>query len=285
MAFKRVITLGKAFMTKVMGILNVTPDSFSDGGSFNSTDRALSQAINMIKDGADIIDVGGESTRPGAADVSLQEELDRVIPVIEKIKEEFDIQVSVDTSKAEVMHEALIKGADMVNDVRALQEPGALEVCAQADTMVCLMHMQGQPRSMQVKPEYDDVVKEVADFFSKRIEACTAAGLDRSKIILDPGFGFGKTLEHNLQLLAKLDDFKSFNLPILVGISRKKMIAELLNDAAIDVSIDVPTNERLSGSLSAAVIASMKGSAIIRVHDVKETVEALKIVKGVQSYA
>ncbi len=263
-------------MTKVMGILNVTPDSFSDGGSFNSTDRALSQAVNMIKDGADIIDVGGESTRPGAAEVSLQEELDRVMPVIEKIKSESDIQVSVDTSKAEVMQEALTQGVDMVNDVRALQELGALEVCVNADATVCLMHMQGQPRSMQVKPEYDDVVKEVADFFTKRIKACTAAGLDRNKIILDPGFGFGKTLEHNLQLLAKLDDFKSFDLPLLVGISRKRMIAELLNDTPVD--------ERLSGSLSAAVIASMKGSAIIRVHDVKETVEALKIVKGVQSY-
>ncbi|MEE9351721.1 MAG: dihydropteroate synthase, partial [Thiotrichaceae bacterium] len=251
-------------MTKVMGILNVTPDSFSDGGSFNSTERALSQAIRMVKEGADIIDVGGESTRPGAADVALQEELDRVIPVIEKIKEESDIEVSVDTSKAEVMHEALIQGADMVNDVRALQEPGALEVCAKADATVCLMHMQGQPRSMQLKPEYDDVVKEVAEFFSLRIKACIEAGLDRSKIILDPGFGFGKTLEHNLQLLAKLDDFTSFNLPILVGISRKKMIAELLDDAAIIPSFDVPTNERLFGSLSAAVIASMKGSAIIR---------------------
>ncbi len=262
--------------TQVMGILNVTPDSFSDGGSFNSTDLALSQALQMIKEGASIIDVGGESTRPGAADVSLQEELDRVVPVIEIIKNEVDIQVSADTSKAGVMREALVAGADMINDVRALQEPNTLTVCAEMNATVCLMHMQGQPRSMQVKPKYGDVVEEVANFFEQRIQTCVKAGIDKDRIILDPGFGFGKNLQHNLQLLAKLDNFSSFGLPILVGISRKRMIGELLDDA--DVS------DRLFGSLSAAVIATMKGSAIIRVHDVKETVEAIKVVNGVQSY-
>ena len=263
-------------MTKVMGILNVTPDSFSDGGSFTDLDLALRQAEKMIKDGASIIDVGGESTRPGAASTSVQEELDRIIPIVHKLRKETDIQISVDTSKAEVMYEALIHGADMINDVRALQEPNALSVCAKARTVVCLMHMQGKPRSMQVKPEYKNVVKEVGDFFTQRIHACIQGGIKRQKIILDPGFGFGKTLEHNLQLLAKLEDFKTFNLPILVGISRKSMIGEILDGA--------PVNKRLAGSLSAAIMAALKGSAIIRVHDVKETVEALKVVQGIQKY-
>ena len=263
-------------LIQIMGILNVTPDSFSDGGSFDTTDRALTQALKMVADGASIIDVGGESTRPGASDVSLQEELDRVIPVIQKIKNETNIVLSVDTSKAIVMKEALIAGADIVNDVRALQEPDALEVCAEFNTAVCLMHMQGQPRSMQNAPHYEDVVKEVSVFFEQRIKACVEAGINREKIILDPGFGFGKTLEHNLQLLAHLESFQSFGLPVLVGISRKKMIGELLNGASV--------GQRLMGSLSAAVIASMKGSAIIRVHDVKETVEVIKIVQGVKSY-
>ena len=271
-----VTKIENASITQVMGILNVTPDSFSDGGLYYSTDQALSQAMRMIKEGASIIDVGGESTRPGAVDVSLQEELDRVIPVIEKIKNETDIQLSVDTSKAQVMDEALKKGADMINDVKALQAPDTLAVCASAGARVCLMHMQGQPRSMQNKPSYQNVVKEVADFFTQRINVCLKAGMHRSQIILDPGFGFGKTLQHNLQLLAKLDDFSVFGMPILVGISRKRMISELLDDADVD--------DRLYGSLSAAVIAAMKGSAIIRVHDVKETVEAIKVVKGVQRY-
>ncbi len=271
-----VTKIENASITQVMGILNVTPDSFSDGGLYYSTDQALSQAMRMIKEGASIIDVGGESTRPWAVDVSLQEELDRVIPVIEKIKNETDIQLSVDTSKAQVMDEALKKGADMINDVKALQAPDTLAVCASAGARVCLMHMQGQPRSMQNKPSYQNVVKEVADFFTQRINVCLKAGMHRSQIILDPGFGFGKTLQHNLQLLAKLDDFSVFGMPILVGISRKRMISELLDDADVD--------DRLYGSLSAAVIAAMKGSAIIRVHDVKETVEAIKVVKGVQRY-
>lgn len=263
-------------MTKVMGILNVTPDSFSDGGSFDSLGTALHQARKMINDGADIIDIGGESTRPGAAQVSVMEELGRVIPVIEKIKLESDIQISVDTSKAEVMHEALKAGTDMINDVRALQEPGALEVCVQSGVSICLMHMQGQPSSMQDSPEYIDIIKEVSSFFDQRIKMCTDRGIERDRLVLDPGFGFGKTLEHNLQLLARLEDFNTFNLPILVGISRKSMLGAILDDA--------PVSARLSGSLSAAVIASMKGSAIIRVHDVKETVDALKIVKRIKHY-
>ena len=263
-------------MIKIMGILNVTPDSFSDGGAFNSRDRALAQAQKMTSEGADIIDIGGESTRPGAADVSPDEELERVIPVIEAIKTEFDYQVSVDTSKAVVMREALKAGADMINDVRALREPGALQACANSDVAICLMHMQGEPRSMQHAPTYHDVIQEVSDFFQQRIDACTTAGIDRSRLILDPGFGFGKTLEHNLELLAKLDKFKSFGLPLLTGISRKSMIGALLDNA--------PVEKRMIGSLSAAVIAAMKGSDIIRVHDVKETAEALTIVKRIQPY-
>ncbi len=263
-------------MIKIMGILNTTPDSFSDGGSFNTLNTAYAQAQRMIGEGADIIDVGGESTRPGAAEVSLAEELDRVIPVIEKIKSTCDISVSIDTSKPEVMSEALIAGVDMINDVRALREPGALEVCAQSKIPVCIMHMQGQPRSMQTKPEYTDIIKEVGQFFNSRIKACADAGIHKSRLILDPGFGFGKTLEHNLELLAKLDTFRSFGLPLLVGLSNKSMIGMLLDNA--------PVNDRLVGSLSAAVIASMKGSAIIRVHDVKATKDAIKIVEGVKRY-
>lgn len=259
-----------------MGILNTTPDSFSDGGSFNSLDTAYTQAQRMIGEGADIIDVGGESTRPGAADVSLAEELDRVIPVIEKIKSTCDIAVSIDTSKPEVMSEALIAGADMINDVRALQETGSLEVCSQSDVPVCIMHMQGLPRTMQTEPKYTNLIKEVTEFFNNRIQACEDAGISKSRLILDPGFGFGKTLDHNLELLANLDAFKSFGLPVLVGLSNKSMIGTLLDNAPVD--------DRLAGSLSAAVIASMKGSAIIRVHDVKATKDAIKVVEGVKRY-
>jgi dihydropteroate synthase len=257
-----------------MGILNVTPDSFSDGGKFITHCSALAQVERMINEGADIIDIGGESTRPGAPDVSAAEELDRVIPLIKKIKSEFDISVSVDTSKSAVMDEAIRAGVDMINDVRALQEEGALQVCANATIPVCLMHMQGTPRSMQKRPHYDNVVSEVSDFFARRIHACVEAGIEKNRLILDPGFGFGKTLEHNLELLSHLDHFLFYNLPLLVGISRKSMIGTLLGDA--------PVSERLFGSLSAAVIAAMKGAGIIRVHDVKATVEAMKIVDMIQ---
>lgn len=271
------VSTGKIYnMTQVMGILNVTPDSFSDGGRFSTIDSALFQAKQMIADGADIIDIGGESTRPGAASVSLSEEINRVIPVVEKLVAEFDTVISVDTSKAELMSLALSSGARMINDVRALQEEGALEACVDSDALICLMHMQGQPRTMQKEPIYIHIFNEVTAFFEDRIKACESAGIRRERLILDPGFGFGKTLEHNLELLAKLPQLSSFNLPLLVGLSRKSMLGALLDDA--------PVEERLNGSLSAAVVAAMKGSAIIRVHDVKETVEALKIVRGVQLY-
>lgn len=259
-----------------MGILNVTPDSFSDGGKFSQIDKALYQAEKMINNGADIIDVGGESTRPDAKKISLDEETDRVIPVIEKLITEFDVLISIDTSKASLMSHAIAVGVNMINDVRALQEEGALEACQQADVLVCLMHMQGTPETMQNRPEYGDILQDISLFFNKRIIACENAGIKRERLLLDPGFGFGKTLEHNLQLLAHLPYFAHFKQPLLVGLSRKSMLGVLLNAA--------PVTERLHASVSAAVIAALKGAAIIRVHDVKETVEALKIVQGVQHY-
>ena len=259
---------------QVMGILNATPDSFSDGGKHLGLDKALYHAETMLEEGASIIDVGGESTRPNAPDVSLNEELDRVIPIVERLKAEFDTYVSVDTSKAEVMTAAIQLGADMINDVRALQEDGALQACTDANVAICLMHMQGQPRTMQNQPTYTDVVTDIQQFFEARITACKAVGIERNRLLLDPGFGFGKTLEHNVQLLAQLDNFKSFNLPLLVGISRKSMIGALLNDAPVD--------QRVSASVAAAVIAAMKGASIIRVHDVKATSDAMNIVRAVK---
>lgn len=261
---------------KVMGILNVTPDSFSDGGKFSQLDKALYQAEKMINDGADIIDVGGESTRPDAKKVSLTEETERVLPVIERLVTEFDTLISIDTSKAALMKEAIAAGVGMVNDVRALQAQGALEACQHTDVQICLMHMQGTPQTMQHKPIYCDIMQEVAQFFTQRIDACVAAGIKRERLLLDPGFGFGKTLEHNLQLLGNLSYFSTFELPLLVGLSRKSMLGSLLNNALV--------TERLNASVAAAVIAAMKGATIMRVHDVKETVEALKIVQGVQHY-
>ena len=258
----------------IMGILNVTPDSFSDGGSHTSLDAALYHTKKMIKEGATIIDIGGESTRPNAPNVSLDEELGRVIPVVEKLKAEFDIFISVDTSKVAVMKAVIQLGADMINDVRALQEEGALQACADSDVPICLMHMQGQPRTMQSHPKYGDVLDDIRAFFEQRITACENIGIKRNRLILDPGFGFGKTLEHNVQLLSKLDDFTSFDLPLLVGISRKTMIGALLDDAPVD--------QRLQGSVSAAVIAAMKGANIIRVHDVQATADAMKIVRAIQ---
>ncbi len=196
----------------VMGILNVTPDSFSDGGKYNSLDNALAQAEKMIDAGVSIIDIGGESTRPGAPDVTLEEELERVIPAIKAIRARHDVWISIDTSKAEVMRQAVSAGADLINDVRALQEPGALEIAAEAGVPICLMHMQGQPRTMQSDPTYDDLLQDVSDFLQERIAACEAAGISKGKLILDPGFGFGKTLEHNYQLLAHLDKFHTLGL-------------------------------------------------------------------------
>ncbi len=258
----------------IMGILNVTPDSFSDGGKHNTIDTALYHAEKMLNEGASIIDIGGESTRPNAPDVALNEELDRVIPVVEKLKAEFDVVISVDTSKAAVMKAAIQLGADMINDVRALQGEGALQACADSDVPICLMHMQGQPRTMQTKPEYQDVITDIKAFFQQRIVDCEQAGIERNRLILDPGFGFGKTLDHNVALLAGLEQFADLGLPLLVGISRKTMIGALLDDAPVD--------QRLYGSVSAAVIAAMKGANILRVHDVKATADAIKIVQAVR---
>ncbi|AIS53903.1 dihydropteroate synthase [Vibrio coralliilyticus] len=259
---------------QVMGILNVTPDSFSDGGKYNSLENAMIQAEKMINAGVSIIDIGGESTRPGAPDVALEEELIRVIPVIKAIRERFDVWISIDTSKAEVMRQAVKAGADIINDVRALQEPGALEVAAESGLPVCLMHMQGQPRTMQANPHYDDLLKEVGKFLQERVQACEAKGMKKSQLILDPGFGFGKTLEHNYHMLANLEQFHQFGLPLLAGMSRKSMLFKLLDKAPA---------ECVAASVSCATIAAMKGAQIIRVHDFEQTLDAVKIVSMVQS--
>jgi dihydropteroate synthase len=260
---------------QVMGILNVTPDSFSDGGKFATFDKALAQVEQMILDGADIIDIGGESTRPGAIDVSEEDELVRVIPLLKAIKSNFDIKVSIDTSKAEVMSQAIAYSADIINDVRALQNEGCLAVLAQSDVPVCLMHMQGLPRSMQVNPQYNDVIGDIKQFFIERIKICENAGIKRNRIILDPGFGFGKTLEQNYQLLAQLNQFNDLGLPLLSGTSRKSMIGNLL---ARDI------DERLAGSIATAIIAAQQNATIIRVHDIKETVDALKVLSMTAKY-
>ncbi len=254
---------------RVMGILNTTPDSFSDGGRFTRLDRALEQVERMVAAGADIIDVGGESTRPGAAPVAAQEEIERVVPVIEAIMERFEVPVSVDTSKAEVMRAAVAAGATMINDVRALREPGALEAAAETKAEVFLMHMRGEPRTMQNDPRYDDVVAEVLAFLEERVEACVAAGISRERIGIDPGFGFGKALTHNLTLLRELERFKGPGLPLLVGLSRKSMFGALTGRAPA---------ERVSASVAAAALAAWMGADIVRVHDVAETVDALKVV-------
>lgn len=251
----------------VMGILNVTPDSFSDGGHFNQIERAMAHARQMVSDGATLIDIGGESTRPGAPDVNEQEELDRVIPVVERLVAELDVMVSLDTSKAAVMREGCKAGAHLINDVRALLEPGALAVAAEADVPVCLMHMQGQPRTMQAEPHYDDLLGEVRAFFDERIAACLAAGIRRQQLLLDPGYGFGKTLAHNYQLLAQQSKLLDYQLPLLVGMSRKSMIGHLLGR---------PVDDRLAGSLACALIGMQYGARIIRVHDVRETMDALR---------
>ncbi|CAH0216495.1 Dihydropteroate synthase [Erwinia aphidicola] len=258
----------------VMGILNVTPDSFSDGGKHNELIQALTHANEMINAGATIIDVGGESTRPGAADVSVEQELERVIPVVEAIAQRFEVWISVDTSKPEVIRESARVGAHIINDIRSLQEPGALAAAAETGLPVCLMHMQGEPKTMQQSPQYHDVLRDVDQFFVEHIARCEAAGIKKSQLLLDPGFGFGKNLSHNYQLLAHLADYHRFGLPLLVGMSRKSMIGQLLN---------VGPSQRLTGSLACAVIAAMQGAHILRVHDVKETVEAMRVVEATQS--
>ena len=256
----------------IMGILNVTPDSFSDGGQFLDPKIALKRAVQLLDDGATILDIGGESTRPGAPDVSLEDELARVIPAIKAIRQHSDCVISIDTSKAQVMEQAILAGADIVNDVRALQEIDALETVAQyEDVAICLMHMQGQPRSMQSAPHYDNLFADINMFFSERIKACETAGIKFERLILDPGFGFGKTLSHNYQILARFDDFNKLGLPLLAGLSRKSMIGNLLNR---------DTNERLAGSLAGALIAAQNGAKIIRVHDVKETADVLGVYQA-----
>ncbi|ARB83589.1 MULTISPECIES: dihydropteroate synthase [Yersinia] len=261
-------------LPQVMGILNVTPDSFSDGGNHNNLDKALQHAQSMLSAGATLIDIGGESTRPGAAQVSEQEELDRVVPVVEALAKRFDVWLSVDTSKAAVITESAQAGAHLINDIRSLQEPGALDAAAKTGLPVCLMHMQGQPQSMQQSPHYDDLLADVNQFFEHHIARCVAAGIAKSKLLLDPGFGFGKNLAHNYQLLARLAELHHFELPLLVGMSRKSMVGQLLH---------VPPQQRVIGSVACAVIAAMQGAQIVRVHDVKETVEAMRIVEATLS--
>lgn len=253
-----------------MGVLNVTPDSFSDGGQFTQKEIAIHRAIEMVNQGADIIDIGGESTRPGASEVSLEEELLRTIPIIESLRQKIKQKISIDTSKPEVMKAAIEAGVSLVNDVNALQNPGALENVCDTQVDVCLMHMQGKPRTMQQNPKYKNVIDDIKDFFDQRILACKEYGIDESRIILDPGFGFGKTFEHNLEIMNRFSEFKSFGLRLLSGLSRKSMIGEMLNNAEV--------SDRVIGSVTAAIITVQNGADIIRVHDVSETQDALDIL-------
>jgi dihydropteroate synthase len=262
----------------VMGILNITTDSFSDGGELFDgdeplMDRVLARAEQMLLAGAKILDVGGESTRPGAEPLSTQAELDRVIPVVEALAGNFDIIISVDTSTAEVMHHAAAAGVHMINDVRALEREGALEAACATKLPVCLMHMKGEPVNMQDDPQYQDVVAEVTDYLKSRVRVCIAAGIQQDRIVVDPGFGFGKSTHHNLVLLKDLSSFERLGLPIMVGLSRKRTVGDLT---------DQPVDRRLHGSVAAAVIAVMNGAAIVRVHDVRATVEALKFADAVR---
>lgn len=255
---------------QVMGILNVTPDSFSDGGRYVQPRQAIAQGLRLIDEGADILDIGGESTRPGAASVPVQEEMDRVLPVIEALARETDTPLSVDTSNPEVMRAAVAVGARLINDVRALRMPGALEAAAATGVPVCLMHMRGEPRTMQVSPCYGpDVVGEVMAFLAERIAACEAVGIDRTRLWIDPGFGFGKDLTHNLALLAQLDRLRLLQCPVVVGLSRKSMLGQMLGGNAV--------SERLPASLAGALWAAARGAAVVRVHDVRATVDALRI--------
>lgn len=258
----------------VMGILNATPDSFSDGGQYNTLDASLSRAEAMLEAGASILDVGGESTRPGAQSVTPQQELDRVAPLVEALVTRFDCIVSVDTSAPQVMVETAALGAGLLNDVRSLQREGALQAAAQTGLPVCLMHMRGEPQTMQNAPHYADVAVEVAQFLQHRIDACVAAGIGRKQILLDPGFGFAKNLKHNFELFQRMPELHTLGLPLLVGVSRKSMIGQVL---------DKPVDERLYGSLALAVMALERGAKIIRVHDVVQTMDALKLFQAVQA--
>ena len=259
----------------VMGVVNVTPDSFSDGGLFLDPEEAIGQARRMAAQGAGIIDIGGESTRPGAEPVDVDEELERVIPVVEALVAEIDLPISVDTSKPVVMRAAIAAGASMINDVLALQAPGAIDAVAGSSVAVCLMHMQGRPRTMQAAPRYDEVVRDVHHFLVERVRACEIDGIDRSRLVIDPGFGFGKTLEHNLALLAALGEFCRDGLPVLAGLSRKSMIGQLTGR---------PAGERLAGSVALAALAAERGAAIVRAHDVAETVDAVRIAAALRRW-
>ena len=256
-----------------MGVLNVTPDSFSDGGVFFTPEKAVERALQMVDEGVAIIDVGGESTRPGAEPVSVDEELDRVIPVIEALNGLLPVPLSIDSRRPKVMQAAVQAGAGLINDVNALQQPGAVEAAARLGVPVCLMHMQGEPESMQDSPGYDEPVTEIRDFLLARADACMDAGISRESILIDPGFGFGKTVEHNLKLLRELERFVDTGFPVLVGLSRKSMIGKLL---------DLPVERRLQPSIALAVIAAWKGAAVIRCHDVRETREAVDMCSAVR---
>jgi len=259
---------------QVMGVLNVTPDSFSDGGDFFLLDRAVGRALQMEAEGAAIVDIGGESTRPGAEPVSVEEEIGRVVPVIEALQSRLKVPISIDTRKPQVMRAAVRAGAGLINDINALREPGAIEAAVECGTPVCLMHMQGEPRTMQTDPRYANVVGEVADFLQKRVSACEQSGLSREKILLDPGFGFGKTVSHNLQLLAQLDTLTRSGLPIVVGLSRKSMIGKLLG---------LEPGERLPASIALAVLAVERGARLVRSHDVAATWQALQMVVALKN--
>ncbi len=256
----------------VMGIVNVTPDSFSDGGKYSSVDLAIEHALQLISEGADILDIGGESSRPGAEPVALEEELLRVMPVIEALSKVTTVPISIDTYKPEVMRAAIQAGADIVNDICALRENGALEIIANSNAGVCLMHMQGVPQTMQINPQYGDVVADVKQFLVDRVEACVAHSIAKERIMLDPGFGFGKTTAHNVALIQHLDSFVELGLPLLVGLSRKSVLGRIAGG---------DEQQRLHAGLAASVISVMKGAKIVRVHDVKATVDALKVVAAV----
>ena len=259
---------------RIMGVLNVTPDSFSDGGEFLAADDAIRHAEVLVEAGADIVDVGGESTRPGAAEVSEAEEIDRVAPVIEAIAARFDVPVSVDTGKPGVMEAGVAAGAGMINDIYALRLDGALDIAASLDAAICLMHMQGMPSDMQKHPHYDRLPDDVIDFLAERLEACMDAGMGVERIVIDPGFGFGKNHDHNLRILASLDQFSALGRPILVGLSRKRTLGHITGR---------PVTERVAAGVAAAVMAYEKGAAIIRTHDVAETVDALKVAEAVRA--
>lgn len=259
-------------LPRVMGIVNVTPDSFSDGGQHASTRLAIAHGVRLVEEGADILDVGGESTRPGADPVPLDEELRRVIPVIEGLANLVDVPISIDTYKPEVMRAAVAVGADIINDIRALQEPGALEVAASGNAGVCLMHMLGTPQTMQDDPRYENVIEAVNDFLKQRAEAAVAAGIAPERILLDPGFGFGKRSVHNIALLRELSSLCALGYPVLAGLSRKSVLGNITGHSVED---------RLPASIAAAVVAVMKGASIVRVHDVKETKDALAVVAAI----